>query len=87
MTKRKVEEFKRKLGWQRYIIMVVIYGIVGYLFEKIVPFIKNFIFQLDFQHVLKLVIYYISLGYLISISVPLVALIVFYIYFNLKAWG
>lgn len=79
----KVENFKKRLGWKFYILLVATYGVAGFLLEKIMPIMKEYIFQLDFQPLIKSLIYYTGLGYLMSILVPLATVIVVYVYFTL----
>jgi len=79
----KVENFKKRLGWKFYILLVATYGVAGFLLEKIMPIMKEYIFQLDFQPLIKSLIYYTGLGYLMSILVPLATVIVVYVYFAL----
>lgn len=79
----KVENFKKRLGWKFYILLVVAYGVAGFLLEKIMPIMKEYIFQLDFQPLIKTLIYYVGLGFIMSILVPLVTIVVAYVYSTL----
>lgn len=79
----KMEELKKRLGWHFYILWLLTYAGAGFLLEKAIPVLKDFVFGFGFQPILKTFIYYTGLGIIAFISIPITFIAVGYVYAHL----